>query len=476
MKNCSKRHWRRLLKKEREVFCNKLLVNNANEAAPIYSFDNALDQNENHMNLSTSSEVNFVRKKTFKQKIVDWYFKNKPSWQCFEELLRILSEENLDVPLSANSFIKQPDKLSLRNVFPGVYSHFGIKKQLSRIPSRILHDCDKIVIDINVDGLPLYNSSRNQLWPILIKIVDFPNISILPIGVYVGKSKPHNISNFLSDSVTELKELIENGILIDNNVKPIEVGALICDAPAKAFVCGIVEHTSSHGCTKCTQIGRKIGNTLTYSEISGEPISDTDFIARKYPHHHQKEFRCKQTPFEELGIKMITQVPIDAMHLIDLVMKKILVRINADKTNFRISKEIKENISQHLKSLKQYIPKEFSRYPRELNELCNWKATEFHQFLFYTGILVLKDRLNEDFYYELILLHCACRLLSCPKTYERNAENAQVLLEIFVENFPVIFGENSISHTVHCLLHISDCVKKFGPFANFSSYPFENCL
>lgn len=208
MKNCSKRHWRRLLKKEREVFCNKLLVNNANEAAPIYSFDNALDQNENHMNISTSSEVNFVRKKTFKQKIGDWYFKNKPSRQCFEELLRILSEENLDVPLSANSFIKQPDKLSLRNVFPGVYSHFGIKKQFLRIPSSILHDCDKIVIDINVDGLPLYNSSRTKLWPILIKIVDFPNILILPIGVHVGKSKPHNISNFLSDSVAELKELI----------------------------------------------------------------------------------------------------------------------------------------------------------------------------------------------------------------------------------------------------------------------------
>uniref|UniRef100_A0A0K8VNS4 Transposase domain-containing protein n=1 Tax=Bactrocera latifrons TaxID=174628 RepID=A0A0K8VNS4_BACLA len=316
-----------------------------------------------------------------------------------------------------------------------------------------------------------------QLWPILAKIFNFPNISIFPIGVYVGNSKPGNIASFLGELVTELKDLLNNGILFENKIIAFEIRALICDAPAKAFACGIPGHTSYHGCTKCIQISMKTGNVLTYSTILHELISDADFSSRKHLKHHQKEFHSKQCPFEELGLKMITQVPLDPMYLIDLgVMKKIPVRMNTDKTNFKINKEVKAEISTHLKSLRKYVPREFSRFPRGLEELFNWKAIEFRQFLLYTGMLVLKDKVHVDFYYEFLLLHCACRLLSCPRTCDRNVENTQIFLELFVENFPVVFGENSISHNIHGLLHISDCVKKFGPLINFSSYPFEDYL
>lgn len=111
------------------------------------------------------------------------------------------------MPLSANSFVGKRERLCLSSIFPGVYCHFGLKKQLSRISSTI-KDCEKIVIDLNIDGLPLFKSSRTQLWPILAKIVNFPNFSIFPIGIYVGKSKPSNVASFLGDLVTQLKDLV----------------------------------------------------------------------------------------------------------------------------------------------------------------------------------------------------------------------------------------------------------------------------
>ncbi|KAI8119858.1 hypothetical protein CVS40_8792 [Lucilia cuprina] len=287
------------------------------------------EESVENINFESASNEQYLEKKTLKDKIGEWYFKNRPSRECFEELLQILFDENIDIPLSANSFIKKREQLTIKNVIPGLYCHFGIKKQILRILSGI-YNCNKISIDINIDGLPLFKSSRTQLWPILVKIVNFPNISVFAIGVYLGKSKPSSIDCFLSELLTELKELTENGIVIENKIIGFEVRAVICDAPAKAFVCGIVGHTSSHGCTKCTQVGKKLGNVLCYSPMSADFISDADFSSRKYLNHHQKEFCCKQSPFEKFGLLMVTQVPLDPMHLIDLgVMKKILVRMNS---------------------------------------------------------------------------------------------------------------------------------------------------
>ena len=89
--------------------------------------------------------------------------------------------------------------------------------------------------------------------------------------------------------------------------------------------------------------------------------------------------------------------------------------------------------------MKKCIPKEFARRPRTLLELPNWKATEFRQFLLYTGIVALKDTIIDDQYYEFLLLHCAYRPLCSQKQRESNLETSQQMLNLFVENFPSVF-------------------------------------
>lgn len=110
-----------------------------------------------------------------------------------------------------------------------------------------------------------------------MKIMNASNISTFCVGVYFGYKTPDDISEFLLHLVDKLKYLISNGITVNNKIIPFKVGALICDAPAKSFVCGVPSHTSSHGCTKCCQIGKKINNTLTYSTESGYLLSNEDF-------------------------------------------------------------------------------------------------------------------------------------------------------------------------------------------------------
>lgn len=55
-------------------------------------------------------------------------------------------------------------------------------------------------------------------------------------------------------------------------------------------------------------------------------------------------------------------------------------------------------------------------------------------------------------------------------------EYAHKLLKYFVECFIKIYGPEFACHNIHGLLHISECVKQYGPLDTFSAFPFENFL
>lgn len=69
---------------------------------------------------------------------------------------------------------------------------------------------------------------------------------------------------------------------------------------------------------------------------------------------------------------MISQVPLDVMHLIDLgVMRKFIMRVINNKMNYKVTKESKINISKKLMALSSHTTKEFVRKPRSLDEVSN---------------------------------------------------------------------------------------------------------
>lgn len=393
------------------------------------------------------------------------------------ELLIILRNYGVDVPLSPTTLVQKVNsRADIITVPPGEYAHFGIKQNLMKA-AHVLQKYDEIICDINIDGLPIFKSSNLQLWPILIKVINIRNIKVFPAGIYKGKQKPHDINQFLEKFVEEIFDLQENHLFIGGKKILFKIRAVICDAPAKSFVCGIAHHSSANGCSKCTQLAKKICNVLTYSSEVGKIIDDDDFAKRKYKNHHQLKFNNTKTPLEKINLNMIRQVPLDPMHVIDLgVTRKMLSKLMKNKVNEKISISNKENISKLLVSLKKHITKDFTRLPRGLDELANWKATEFRQFLLYTGVLVLKNHVGDDFYYTFLVFHCAIRLLSCPKNFENNIAAAEDLLKLFVENFSVVFGPQNITYNVHSLLHICECVRQHGLLYNFSAYDFENHL
>ena len=121
-----------------------------------------------------------------------------------------------------------------------------------------------------------------------------------------------------------------------------------------------------------------------------------------------------------------------------------------------------------------YSPVEFARSPRILEEYKNYKATEFRQFLLYTGPNVVEGLLKDDVYRHFLLLHIAMRILASSNISQAELFCAKQFLRLFVLHCEDIYGIEFLSYNVHGLLHVVDDVESLGPVDTYSTFPYEN--
>lgn len=94
----------------------------------------------------------------------------------------------------------------------GEYYHFGLANGLmSRLKSLTLPaNLNTLKLQFNIDGLPLFRSSRLQFWPILAMVnVDYTFL----VGLFCGLSKPKSASEFLGPFIKDLNDILKRGII-----------------------------------------------------------------------------------------------------------------------------------------------------------------------------------------------------------------------------------------------------------------------
>lgn len=92
---------------------------------------------------------------------------------------------------------------------------------------------------------------------------------------------------------------------------------VICDPPTEAFVKCIKSHTEFYRCDKCEEEGEWREHRIIFLNENALLRSDKTFLLRTNEEHHLNDF-----PFETAAFKMVTQFPLDYMHLICLGHKK----------------------------------------------------------------------------------------------------------------------------------------------------------
>jgi len=123
-------------------------------------------------------------------------------------------------------------------------------------------------------------------------------------------------------------------------------------------------------------------------------------------------------PLNPLKVGFVSQFGLDYMHMACLgVMRRLLLywKGPVGPISVRLGKKSIDKISEHVAVFACHSPVEFARKARFLDDVSKWKATEFRQFLLYSGPFVLDDTLSVVLYRHFMLLFVSFRILSCKQ-------------------------------------------------------------
>lgn len=430
--------------------------------------------NEEHISPESTSSEEIEESDSLLDDIRLWALKHCITHLALSDLLKILKKQHSNIKADSRTLLHTPCVIPSKPVNPGFYCHLGLASGIRRTLKKYFREVPQYIeYDINVDGLPISKSSRSQFWVILGSIKCSFYTTPFAIGIYHGDTKPTNSNTFLEDFVSEAIQLKDNGLIHDGDkISSIRLRAIICDAPARSFVTCTKNHSGYFGCSKCIQEGDYVGDRVIFPETNNILRTDESFKIRQQEEHHKDV-----SILLDLNIGMVSQVPLDYMHLVCLgVTKKLLQFWIKGKADVRIPKQKLEEVQEHFIYMKSFIVYEFARTPRSLFEVDRYKATEFRQILLYTGLVLFKNILPPAQYNHFLSLSCAIRILCTKQLCEEQNHYAKSLLHYFVEMHSSLYGLQYMSYNIHNLIHLADDVKNFGCLDEFSSFKYENFM
>ena len=185
---------------------------------------------------------------TIQEKLRIWAIKFMVFHSIINGLLKILQDVLPCLPLCATTLLRTANNYNIVKFIPELkddkseFVYIGIAENLKRIVNLKNHEKEKVLLlQFNIDGLPLFKTGDQEFWPILGKIFFYPDIyKPFSISVYHGIGKPKLLHRYFKQFIEELNYLLENGLKIENELFKIEIMCFICDKPAKAFIKNII--------------------------------------------------------------------------------------------------------------------------------------------------------------------------------------------------------------------------------------------
>lgn len=255
--------------------------------------------------------------------LAKWAVKNKETRTSVDELLSVLRKHRHCLPKDARTLLGTPRQVETQELCGGQYLYFGLEcgilKICSQYPDEFSREND-VVLNFNVDGLPLFKSSNVQIWPILCSVKRFQPFIV---AIFCGTAKPNSVSDFMADFLEDLKRLQRDGIIFQDETLNVKLNAFICDAPARAFLKCIKGHNAYYSCERCTIQGKYVNHRVVYNYQSREKISsrtEEEFSRQSYSDH-----QSGRSPLVDAGLPCIRLFVLDYMHLVCLgVVRRIL--------------------------------------------------------------------------------------------------------------------------------------------------------
>ncbi|XP_030264254.1 uncharacterized protein LOC115575952 isoform X8 [Sparus aurata] len=354
-------------------------------------------------------------------------------------------------------------------------------------------EVDFLSLTFNCDGVPVFQSSKFSIWPILCCVNEIPpqcrDKHVLLCALWFGSKKP-DMTCFFKPFVEECANLSKTGFKwhhpIDQSWRNVKVHPLccVCDAVARPLLQNFKQFNDEYGCGVCLHPGVQMrkgqGNSRVYT-CSAEKPSDRN---------HKTTVEIGQIAEREgktiLGIKgpsaivdlakfdLINGMVPDYMHCVLLGVCRQMATLWIDSKSYSEPWYIGTQtaiMDRHLLSIKP--PGIVARVPRSLTERKFWKAHEWQHWLLYYSLPVLKGILPQKYHSHWALLIEGISILLGSELSTEQINHAHDALVYFVGGVQALYGEEHMTFNVHSLLHLSQSVVHWGPLWAHSAFMFE---
>jgi len=367
-------------------------------------------------------------------------------------------------------------------------------------PNGILSSKNNISLTWNVDGLPLFKSSKFSLWPLYFIINELRyklrtlKENMIIAGLWFGERKP-SMNIYLKPIIKELMILEQHGVEVQppmcgSFVSNVVVLAGTCDLPAKCLVLNCIQFNGEHGCSKCLEPGITLttsarGHTHVYPYNSLHSFGHCENRTKETHYANTREaleessiVKGVKGPSWLMKLKhydIIRSTSIDYMHCVLLGVMKLLMSLWFNTTHNHEQYYIGRKVGLVDKRLCEINPPSIiTRRPRGSEHFKFYKASEYRSFLLYYSLPVLHDILPQEYWN-----HYACFVISIFNLMQQSVSEEQLeycerALRRFCCQFENLYGKRYMTANVHLLLHLTQCVRELGPLWAYSCFHFES--
>ena len=180
---------------------------------------------------------------TFVDNIRRWSVQHKVEQTKVTSLLKILKKfTHYRLPSTARTLLKVPHEKPEIVKRPNFeYAIFNIREQLTTALDNFVDvaSLPGLLLNVNIDGISFFRSSQ-QAWPLLISVYNLKPTFVC-MGLFSYGQLPKDLS-FMTPVFSQLNALIESGLMYKGKKILVRVGAICCDAPARAKITGTKQH------------------------------------------------------------------------------------------------------------------------------------------------------------------------------------------------------------------------------------------
>ena len=235
----------------------------------------------------------------------------------------------------------------------GVSIYFGIQASLESRAADFNPESTVLHLHINVDGVPIYRSTKKVFWPILGR---FHEKEPFEIALYYRRSKPRFSNKFLRKFVAEYRKL-ENGFSLRRSGRThrLALTNACFDSPARSFVLNTPNFNAYEGCHKCEVRGVYINHRMCFLDVDAPPRSREQF--RSF-YLIEGQTKCSELLKIE-SFNPVRNSQMDSMHIFELVVMRKLLKFWTKQTEFSLPASMKVLLSERLVRARQSCPIEF---------------------------------------------------------------------------------------------------------------------